>query len=421
MKHSAMPLIHRQAKSVSRGVVSSLPRVEPEAGPQEIVDNRRDFREKRRMKRIALIFLLTALAGVVFADAVDSLIAKKDLPGAEKLIRVKLDTEPRNGDARLRLALVLSWEHKYAEAVPHFRWLLTENPDNPDAVVGLSNCLLWSGDRDQAREVLVQAIQVNDRAIYRKYLSGLDNRTDSASLMKRPVYKLWASYEYTANNRGDDWNEDSEGVTISYRNRWVKGPQKLSAGIFRERDRRYRKTDEAYGLTLYLTPKKRITWGNELTIAATEHFLPGFKYHTNVFGKLCKSWELIGSAGYSFSNYHDPDKQVSTAQVGLEYYFPHERYLAGRYYLTFHDNRSAGSGSIMGSARLTRVFTGQLSASTGSEILDGRSGSLSSWRIGAKLTANVLDYGSVYLSAGYGEWENDLIRRDLGGGLQIRF
>jgi YaiO family outer membrane protein len=67
------------------------------------------------------------------------------------MLDAHLAQAPRDVDARLLFALMLSWEGRYDEARREFQRVLDQAPGYTDARVGLMNVEWWSGRRAEAR------------------------------------------------------------------------------------------------------------------------------------------------------------------------------------------------------------------------------------------------------------------------------
>jgi YaiO family outer membrane protein len=111
--------------------------------------------------------LLLAAAFVAWtsaaADAQDVLARARSAPTRAEgivLLETRLADAPRDVDARLLYALMLSWDARYDEARREFQRVLEQAPNYTDARVGLMNVEWWSGRtaaaRDHANQILAR-------------------------------------------------------------------------------------------------------------------------------------------------------------------------------------------------------------------------------------------------------------------------
>ena len=68
--------------------------------------------------------------------------------------RKALEREPDNFEFRLRLAVRLTEQQKFADALPHFRDLFARRPNQPAILLGLATCRLGLGEYDEAGRML---------------------------------------------------------------------------------------------------------------------------------------------------------------------------------------------------------------------------------------------------------------------------
>jgi tetratricopeptide (TPR) repeat protein len=73
-----------------------------------------------------------------------------------------LELKPDNPEAHLALALVLTNDGQYKEAIPHYQFCLEHEPLDPsEALFGLASCQYSIGKTDEARETLDQFLAKN--------------------------------------------------------------------------------------------------------------------------------------------------------------------------------------------------------------------------------------------------------------------
>lgn len=149
---------------------------------------------------IAAALLVTA-AGSALAQ--DVLARARSAPRAEGLVllETRLVDAPRDVDARLLYALMLSWDGRYDEARREFQSVLAQAPAYTDARVGLMNVEWWSGRATAARE---QANQILARDPGHPQARLVRQRLDAAN---RPwMAKASVGYEHFNDGR-QPWRE----------------------------------------------------------------------------------------------------------------------------------------------------------------------------------------------------------------------
>ena len=106
-----------------------------------------------------------------------------------KLLEDSLKTSP-NGDARVLLGTVLSWEGRYDEARRELEGVLAGNPTHGDALPALINVELWSDHPARAEELASRALRnrPHDTAMLlarAKALSALERPTEARDTLDR--------------------------------------------------------------------------------------------------------------------------------------------------------------------------------------------------------------------------------------------
>ena len=115
----------------------------------------------RRVIHAVLAAALLAAASPAAAQDVLSLAGSAPTRAEQRgLLETRLADAPRDVDARLLYALMLSWDSRYDEARREFQRVLEQAPAYTDARVGLMNVEWWSGRtsaaRDQANLILAR-------------------------------------------------------------------------------------------------------------------------------------------------------------------------------------------------------------------------------------------------------------------------
>ena len=85
-----------------------------------------------------------------------------DWSAAEEAFRSALKREPNLIEAHSRLGLVLAAQHKYQEALEHFRICLADDNENYDTRLAWADCLMNLGRHTEARKVYLKLIRDND-------------------------------------------------------------------------------------------------------------------------------------------------------------------------------------------------------------------------------------------------------------------
>jgi tetratricopeptide (TPR) repeat protein len=80
---------------------------------------------------------------------------------AGELYEARLATDPTDGVALHRLALLRAWSEDYDGAQELFERLLAIEPTNLDARVGRARVWVWAGETDRALDELAEVLQVN--------------------------------------------------------------------------------------------------------------------------------------------------------------------------------------------------------------------------------------------------------------------
>ena len=149
----------------------------------------------RPWMRVAAVLLVTAGAPAELDAQVDTLTRARELAFAGQraesitLLEDSLKTSP-NGDARVLLGTVLSWEGRYDEARRELEGVLAGNPTHGDALPALINVELWSAHPARAEELASRALRnrPHDTAMLlarAKALSALERPTEARDTLDR--------------------------------------------------------------------------------------------------------------------------------------------------------------------------------------------------------------------------------------------
>lgn len=126
-----------------------------------------------------------------------------DLPGAAERLQAAVDAHPGVREVRLALAEWLAERlRRPADAIPHYRALLTQNPEDGAALSGLGMALLADNQAEESIEVLKHALELdanNDRA--RQALGYAYLRADRADEAQETFSGLIAAGRHDAATR----------------------------------------------------------------------------------------------------------------------------------------------------------------------------------------------------------------------------
>jgi len=94
------------------------------------------------------------------ANRVEDSGAQQDFAGDLELLNRRLADQPGDETAHFKRAQILGWTGDYAMARKEFEYLLGENPDNVDYVLGYAQVLAWQGQDAIALRELAHARQL---------------------------------------------------------------------------------------------------------------------------------------------------------------------------------------------------------------------------------------------------------------------
>lgn len=271
--------------------------------------------------RVAVVLLVTAGAPAQLDAQVDAVTRARELAVAGQraesitLLEESLKTSP-NGDARVFLGTVLSWEGRYDDARRELEAVLAGNPTHGDALPALINVELWSDHPARAEELANRALRhrPNDVTMLlarAKALSAqerpteardtldrlliIDPRDDAALQMRRTVrdtLRVWriragSSYQGFSDGRVG-WREAD--VTLS------RATPIGSVSITGTRAQRFGREDDQFEVEVY----PRIRPGTYAYLAGAYSpdpvLFPDYRYAVDLNQSLGGGFE--GSAGF---------------------------------------------------------------------------------------------------------------------------
>lgn len=114
------------------------------------------------MKRAVMLLALALPCGAALADVAtaERQVQAQQLDAAEATLQAHLAGQPDDTAAQFLLARVLSWQGRPEQALPIYRRLLQQQPDNADYLLGEGQALLWAGHPQRALESLERAAQL---------------------------------------------------------------------------------------------------------------------------------------------------------------------------------------------------------------------------------------------------------------------
>ncbi len=304
--------------------------------------------------------LLLLVVKPLFADdlqeKIDTAVHSRQFVDAESLLRQQVLSNPANRDAHFRLAKVLSWQKKFAEAERGYQMLLDREPANADYLLGLAQVSVWSGKPRVALPLIerVQALAPGDADVWRLHIQALAAINDDVSLKQallvqeqavkrfpelnwtivskaKPEIKTEApqpaidvrdqhfehlnqievggSYDHLSKNKGY-WRSEY----ISYEHRFA--PQTLVYGAFMQTER-FGYNDEQFLLGGYYPLSQRLTLNIEGNVSPSPQVLANNSILAALQGSLGQNWVLTG--GFRHSEYGTGPMQQGFGTV--EHYF----------------------------------------------------------------------------------------------------
>lgn len=114
------------------------------------------------MKRAAMLIALALPCSAALADVAtaERQVQAQQLDAAEATLQAHLAGQPDDTAAQFLLARVLSWQGHPEQALPIYRRLLQQQPDNADYLLGEGQALLWAGHPQRALQSLERAAQL---------------------------------------------------------------------------------------------------------------------------------------------------------------------------------------------------------------------------------------------------------------------
>ena len=324
-------------------------------------------------------------------DQARAAVKAEHLADAERLLRLHLQLQNRDEEARFLLARVLAWRGQYGEALDEYDKLLAASPANSDYLFGKAQVLVWNNKPGDALPLLEHARQQSPEyeEVWRLQLAALRATGDTK---KADELKQLATARFPASRWGDvdsgasaspatfpaavamkrselELGFSSEGLNNGYagwRSAYLEGrhsfgERKSIYGTLRETERFGLYDNEAQGGFYY---PLNDTWTSlvEASVSPTHNVLPKF----SVFGELQKhlgyGWNL--HAGIRHNEY-----STLNTNIGI---FTAERYwgnFRGAYSLYL--GRPEGGSSASSHVLALDYYYGARN-SVGISVADGR-------------------------------------------------
>ncbi len=381
--------------------------------------------------KYAFLLALVLFSLVLWGEEYDDLIKAGKFTEAIEIAQEQLDLNPNDLDWKIRLGYLYAWTGKYSQSETILTDVLKQNPDNYDAALGLSNCYLWSKKYQPARDVLQpfeksNSADVNyhyaliasaqgDRISNRKYLRKSEKAGNKTILASQKAILVQVEFEYknSMNNYTDDWNSDAERIVLIPHDDW-------NFGFTRERDRRYRMTDEQYGLVFNWKKWEKVKVSTEYHNTVYADFLARQAYQLNLYFPM-KKYSLTPEFGYNYSTY--AGKSSQNFHIGADYVFNAD-YSAGFKVSGSIDSKSSKSNSFSANIKYYKVkkniFT--LGYSVGKEAIDSyNSTKLFSQTLSVRDDISLSRRIDLSLGGSYYWDEKSQTRTELGGMIRISF
>jgi YaiO family outer membrane protein len=233
---------------------------------------------------------------------------------AISLLKLHLEQEPDDADARVLYGTVLSWEGRYDESREQLRQVLAKSPTHGDALPALINTEFWSGHPENAetlaREGLVrepdktyllladakalhrlnrdrEALEALDRVLV------LDNSNQEARQMRREITTTNFKREVLISNDYSWFSDGRNGqaeTTLSFRNATPFG------SVIGRLNRADRFSSVDYQTELDYYPHfRRGTYGY-LNVGYSVHanLYPSYKFGGDLYQSLGRGYEVSG-------------------------------------------------------------------------------------------------------------------------------
>jgi YaiO family outer membrane protein len=276
----------------------------------------------------------------------------------ESLLRQQINVKPTNWDAHFRLAKVLSWQKKFAEAESEYQMLLAREPGNADYLVGLAQVFVWRGDARVALPLIerAQLRASGDPDVWRLHIQALAALNDETSLKQALIVQQQAAERFpeldwaivtsetptvTIDNQQASTEEFDRGFNLAHKNQLELGgsydqlsknrgfwrseylsvehrfaPRELVYGNFSQTER-FRLNDVQFLLGGYYPLSSKLTLNLEGNVSPSPQVLASNSIMASLQGGLGQGWFLTG--GYRHSEYNTGPLQQGFAI--LENYF----------------------------------------------------------------------------------------------------
>jgi YaiO family outer membrane protein len=151
------------------------------------------------------------------------------------LLNEHLNDDPGDLDARVLLGLICSWDKRWEDGRQAFSAVLKSDPDYKDAVLGLIDLELWSGNASRARELAQNALVARpDDADYKVALAKVQAELSEARVVSpsshgnpppAPDQPTWetgiAESSIFYSDKRSSWHETAVDISRNFTAGWV--------------------------------------------------------------------------------------------------------------------------------------------------------------------------------------------------------
>ena len=200
------------------------------------------------------------------ADAADAAWSDGNAEVALELYSARLDTNPRDGLALLRVGLIRAWSEQYDDALELLNLLIDLEPANAEARLAHARVVAWSGDIPRAQREVRRVLEIAPDntealatlALFQSWSGQLDEALSSYDQL------LSIAPEHGAGRRQQAlamaWAADYERSLASYRDLVQRHPSDLEARLGLATtlaySGAYREAVEQYDQVLSLAPRE---------------------------------------------------------------------------------------------------------------------------------------------------------------------
>lgn len=323
---------------------------------------------------------------------------------AEDLYSKVIEAVPDYLDAYLGLANVYFWDSKYHEALGLLRNLEEENPENQEIIKKIFDIYYAKGDFKSARAYYQKIIRLD-----REYKANPEVMADLC------LFAIDTGYLYEYLDIMDDWK--SSYLTISY-----KPNRKFTAVLSANWLDRFNEMDRNFGLAFYSDLTSSLNAYLGLTLTPEPDFSPSQRYDIDLVLKAKAGTSFL--AGLDYLIFDEGVVQVYAAGV--------EQYLTGKIYFSYqlfhsrdYDGATSGSHLLKLNFSQEKRYLYTLGYATGSEAFPVESRQ-EIMDVETKTFFVILKRWfnprwGMNINASYAGRKNSYLKRSIGAGLFFKF